>query len=115
MITHTINNCKTNSAHANLSPHIIWEKNKIDIREATQSYSKQKGNLIRNRCTLLENRLRTLHQLQDSTSETNEILKTEIITAEKELDSIYDYKAKGAQIRARTELIEQDEKNTKLF
>ena len=115
MITNTINNSKTNSAHANLSPHITWEKIKIDIREATQSYSKQKAKRTRNRCTLLENRLSTLHQLQDSTSETNEILKTEIITAEKELDSIYDYKAKGVQIRARTEWIEQGEKNTKFF
>ena len=51
-----------------------------------------------------------LHHLQDENNETHEIIKNEIINLEKELDSIYDYRAKGAQIRARAEWIEQGEK-----
>ena len=114
LIINTINNSKLSASHANSSPHMTWEKIKLDVREATQSYSKQKAKHIRNRCTSLENRLSTLHQLQDN-GENNEALINKIIITEKELDTIYDYKAKGAQIRARVEWTEQGEKNTKYF
>ena len=74
------------------------------------AYSKLKAKQIRNRCTFLENTLQTLHQIQDENMDINENLKTEIMNAERELDSIYEYRAKGAQIRARAEWIEQGEK-----
>ena len=38
-----------------------------------------------------------------------------ILNTEQELDSIYEYRAKGAQIRARAEWIEQGEKSSKFF
>ena len=85
-------------------------KIKLDIREVTQSFSKRKAKRVKSRCTLLENRLISLHQLQDRTTEINENIKNEIIIAETELNSIYENRAKGAQIRARAEWVEQGEK-----
>ena len=115
LIIHTIETCKRTAIRENLTSHNTWEKIKIDVREATQSFSKHKARQVKNRCIILENRLTSLHHLQDENDETHEIFKNEIINLEKELDSIYDYRAKGAQIRARAEWIEQGEKNTKFF
>lgn len=50
------------------------------------------------------------HQIQDENMDINENLNTEIMNTERELDSIYEYRAKGVQIRARAEWIEQGEK-----
>ena len=115
LIIHTIQNCKRIQHQENLTSHNTWEKIKLDIREVTQSFSKRKAKQVKSRCTLLENRLTSLHQLQDKTTEINENIKNEIINAETELDSIYENRAKGAQIRARAEWVEQGEKNTKFF
>lgn len=115
LIIRTIENSKLNSARNNLTGHNVWEKIKIDVRETTQSYSKLKAKNTRNRCIHLESTLKTLHQIQDENMDINENLKTEIINTEKELDSIYEYRAKGAQIRARAEWIEQGEKSTNFF
>ena len=115
LIIRKIENSKSTSARSNFTAHNVWEKNTIDVREATQSYSKLKEKQIRNRCTFLENTLQTLHQIQDENMDINENLKTEIMNKVRELYSIYEYRAKGAQIRARAEWIEQGEKNTIFF
>ena len=115
LITRTIENTKLTSEHSNYTAQNVWEQIKVDVREATQSFSKLKAKQIQNRCTLLENRLKTLHQTQDENIAINENLKTDILNTEQELDSIYEYRAKGAQIRARAEWIEQGEKSSKLF
>lgn len=64
---------------------------------------------------MLEKSLQALHQLQDENTNISDYLKTEIINKEQELDSIYEYRAKGAQIRARAEWIESGEKPTKFL
>ena len=115
LINQTIENCKTLQASENLSPQNIWEKVKIDIREVTQSYSRNKSKRVKSRCVLLENRLSSLHKLQDETNESNENLTTEIMNIETELNAIYQNRAIGAQIRARAQWVEQGEKSTKFF
>ena len=110
LITRIIENTKLTSENSNYTAQNVWEQIKVDVREATQSFSKLKAKQTQNRCTLLENRLKTLHQAQDENMAINENLKTDILNTEQELDSIYEYRAKGAQIRARAEWIEQGEK-----
>ena len=75
LITRTIENTKLTSEHSNYTAQNVWEQIKVDVREATQSFSKLKAKQIQNRCTLLENRLKTLHQAQDENMAINENLK----------------------------------------
>ena len=74
LITRIIENTKLTSEHSNYTAQNVWEQIKV-VREATQSFSKLKAKQTQNRCTLLENRLKTLHQAQDENMAINENLK----------------------------------------
>ncbi|MCU7801185.1 MAG: reverse transcriptase family protein, partial [gamma proteobacterium symbiont of Lucinoma myriamae] len=90
-------------------------KIKIGIREVSKNYSIGKAVRIKDRCKMLENNLSSLHKIQDQSLHTNVYVNNETLKTENELNTIYIYKAKGAQIRAKAEWIEKGEKNTKLF
>lgn len=115
LISQTIDNCQREAILDGLNQHDKWEKIKIGIREVSKNYPIRKAVRIKDRCKMLENNLSSLHKIQDQSLHTNVYVNNDILRTENELNTIYIYKAKGAQIRARAEWIEKGEKNTKFF
>ena len=102
--------------YATESAKTLWELTKVDIKERSIAYGKEKSKQRRDTITAME------HQLTDLLNTDNELngrsddsTKQEIIRLENEIESLYNIKAKGAQIRARVEFIEEGEKSTKYF
>ena len=71
---------------------------KIEIREVTIMYCKNKSKLTRELRHTLESELEKHIRVRDNQSEENDNLN-KVIHNETELVKIYDQKAKGAQIR----------------
>ena len=114
LIKSTIEKYNPGGENEELTCQRTWEKIKVDVREASQAYSKQKSKRLKSRCGILEDKLSSLHKIQDE-NVGHDNAQNEIIRIENELEDIYKYKAKGAQIRARVEWVEKGEKNTKFF
>ena len=72
---------------------------KIEIREVTIMYCKNKSKLTRELRHTLESELEKNIRVRDNQSEENDNLNKVIHNIETELVKIYDQKAKGAQIR----------------
>jgi hypothetical protein len=56
-----------------------------------------------------------LKDLREKACTVSENIEQDIEDVEEQINKIYDYKAKGAQIRSRAEWIEKGEKNNKYF
>jgi len=82
---------------------------KHEIKLMSINFSKRKSRERNNRLQSLEKRLKQLYeQNADSNSQKiNEI--------ENEIQNMYDVKAHGAQVRSRVQILEEGEKNTKIF
>ena len=87
----------------------LWDYCKVLIKEKSIQYAKTKAKERKNNLTNLENRLKILI---DKDNESDNYEKSEI---EKQIQNIYDFKAIGAQIRSRIEIMENNEKYSKLF
>ena len=96
---------------SNLS--LLWDSLKLEIKNHSIKYCKTKSRNQRNEINKLEKELKTLTDLNNKKE--NEMLNEKIKVLEKELESCYEYKAKGAQIRSRQEWIEKGEKNNSYF
>ena len=96
------------------SNQTLWDYCKVLIKEKSILYATIKSKEIKNTLFKLENKLKTLIELSNN-EQANEKINLEIISIEKEIENIYTFKATGAQIRSRIEIIENDEKQSKLF
>ena len=88
---------------------------KVEIREVTTMYCKNKSKLTRELRHKLESELEKKIMVRDNQSEENDNLNKVIHNIEIELVKIYDQKAKGAQIRCREKWVEYGEKNNSYF
>lgn len=87
---------------------IFWDLLKTEIKEQAISYSKRKSANRQSQIEKFEKELKKLLENEEQNF-------GEIENLQQQLNELYDIKAKGAQIRARVEFIEQGEKNTKYF
>jgi len=86
-----------------------WEIFKHEVKIMSIKFSKKKSRERYNKLQFLEKRLRQLYERNlDSNSSTINIIENEI-------QSIYEIKAHGAQVRSRVQILEEGEKSTKLF
>lgn len=107
LIEDTIKQCEL--AYRNtVSKTDFWELCKLEIKNASITYSKRRAKERKEYIIELETKLKILQN--------NSILESEQIEKlEKEIQELYETKAKGAQIRSRINFIENGEKNTKFF
>lgn len=84
-----------------------WDLCKIEIREYSILFGKQKSKLRKDKIQDLECKLKILTE-QNANEDDLKLLTQQI-------ENLYSYKATGSQIRARAKWIEQGEKNTKYF
>ena len=106
MINSTIDICLEQNKYANAQ--VLWDLCKICIKENSIKFSINKSKERRNIIQNLENRLKYLYETND------ESYCNEISRLESQIEEIYSYKAMGAQIRSRTEIVETNN-NFKLF
>jgi exodeoxyribonuclease-3 len=98
----------------NLHSHRLkWELCKNEIKEKSIAFAKQKARERQNKLDTLEKRLKYLYSLNDNLI--NIQTKAEIIQIENEIENIYSFKARGAQIRSRIQLLENNEKKYNFF
>ena len=98
LINNTIDQCITNFTQ-NENNQTLWDYCKALIKEKSIQYAKTKANERKNNLINLEKQLKLLIERNDK-NENNERLKLE-----KEIENIYDFKATGAQIRSRIEIL----------
>ena len=91
-------------------PIAKWETFKMKVKEFSIRYSKASLNEERKKTNNLEKELNDIETGNSTNINMNR--KREI---EKELDKLYEHKAKGAQIRSKAKWIADGEKNTKFF
>ena len=107
------------NAFEDFPPQMKWDYCKIQIKEATIGYSKQKAIHRKNEIAKLRSHLRNLQmELTHSTDRDIQFqnnLIDQVNDSKLALDMYALYEAKGAQTRARVKWIEEGEKNTKYF
>ena len=94
---------------------LLWDGLKIEVREVTMLYCKNRAKRTREYRRRLEKDLEQKMKLKDESQENSENLDTGINFLETELSKIYDEKAKGAQIRSREKWVELGERNNSYF
>jgi len=90
------------------SAQIKLEICKIKIKSKSIDYGKVKSRERNNTLKQLEKELSNLYSIQQ-----NDHTQTRMNELEFEISQLYDFKAKGAQIRSRIQVLEEGEKNTK--
>ena len=100
--------------NAQLHPHAKWELCKIKLKEVSISYSKRKQQNKRDKTRKLQQKL-TQVESKIATDTQNTELRAELIRLKTELELHNLAHAQGAQIRSRTKLVEDGEKNTAYF
>ena len=104
VINDVIQECKQNK----LNNRITWDILKLKVKEYSIKYSKIKAYEKKDRIRFLEKNLKHLSYAKNGDREGQKKI-------ENELDILYTNKAKGAQIRARAQWVEEGERNTKYF
>jgi exonuclease III len=111
-LSHVIHDTAKEAEEDNLNKQHTWDLIKIAIRDHTVLHCKQQAKNTSNELSALENKLKHLRQKTDFTDENT---AQEIEDVEEQIGKIYEYKSRGAQIRARAEWLENGEKNNKYF
>jgi DNA polymerase elongation subunit (family B) len=93
---------------------LLWDALKVKIREITMTFSKLKVKETRELARTLEKTLEDKLAYSDTAVIYNAMLNNEIYKLEKEMEQIYEQKAKDAQIRSRKKWVEYGE-NTMLI
>ena len=93
---------------------LLWDAHKVEIREVTMTFSKLKAKESRELTRTLEKTLEDKLTYSDTAVIDNAILNNEIYKLEKEIEQIYEQKAKDVQIRSRKKWVEYGE-NTMLI
>jgi exonuclease III len=114
-INETIQNSTTESHINQLNARQTWDMCKVAIKENSLLFAKQKASAKRTNVRYLEEKMTNLQIARDAKGLNTQLLDNEITKLELEIESFYDYKAKGAQIRAKTKWIEKGETNTRYF
>ena len=104
----------TMEEYRNVNPHLLWEMIKINVKELTQIYCKAKRKKLADRNELLRNQLQLLEDQLVKEPNKEEVMR-EIGTVKGELEVLEIAAARGAQIRARMEDIEDGEKCNSYF
>ena len=94
---------------------LLWDAMKVEIREVTTMYCKNKSKLTRELRHKLESELEKNIMVRDNQSEENDNLNKVIHNIEIDIVKIYDQKAKGEKIRCREKWVEYGEKNNSYF
>ena len=98
-----------------LDKRSLWEMVKIKIKEVSIKYSVSKAKTRSNRVKYIEHKLGKIECLLKGTNANKMLLQNEYDTLKNELSTLYDYKAKGYQIRSRAKWIEDGEQSTSYF
>ena len=107
LIKNTIKECNTETKLDDKG--LLWDYLKCKIRGITISYSVAKAKQNR----ILESEL--LHKIRDLETNLSTDNLDEYNTYKKELEMIYTHKGKGAMLRSKAKVIEEDEKPTRYF
>ena len=95
---------------------LLWEMLKLEIRDASMKYSKAKMKKMKNKEANTERELAALErQLEQDVNNEKEVLEEQIRLKKNELESIMQYKTKGAIIRSKARWYNEGEKNSKYF
>lgn len=109
-----INSLITTIKSLNINSHQTkWEICKLEIKDETINFSKLKAKQRNIKLQNLEKELKSLLDLKDEFHD--EHTKAKIRELQSEIEFIYNFKATGAQIRARVQFLEEGERNTKYF
>ncbi|VDI81458.1 blast:Transposon TX1 uncharacterized 149 kDa protein [Mytilus galloprovincialis] len=93
--------------------HLLWDAIKLDIKLFTINYCKSRAYNKNNEIKQMEKKLTLLTEKYQK-NENNDILQ-KINQIENQLETHYEYKAKGAQLRSKQDWVEKGEKNTAYF
>ena len=91
---------------------LLWE---VEIREVTMTFSKVKAKESRELTRTLEKTLEDKLAYSDTAVIDNAILNNEIYKLDKEIEQIYEQKAKDVQIRSRKKWVEYGENTMLIF
>ena len=98
---------------------VLWDNFKIEVRDHTIDYCKQKGKKRKNIINVLEANLKNLNAEIDANNDKDEIFNKstlgKIEKIEEKLSKLYTDKIRGNQIRSRIKWIEEGEKNSAYF
>ncbi len=90
-----------------------WDMLKKEIKEYSCSYTKLRAINKKNNIKECEKRINELTERNEKQERKD--IKDEIENLTKKLETAYEYKAKGAQLRSKQEWVEKGEKNTAYF
>ncbi len=107
----TIKSCIAESKESELHPTLKWEMLKMEIRGKSISYSSFKNKESKRKVNTLEDDIAKLEKNQTL----DENLTHSLESKRKELEEIYEQKAKGCMLRAKARWIDEGEKPTKYF
>jgi len=108
-----ISSVKLKNSHTD--PRLIWELLKIEIKSRTITFSKRKAKQCSLNLKHTELELKNTQEIADSYTNIPPDVADKIKKLAQEVESIYAHKAKGAMIRSRTQIIDENEKCTKYF
>ena len=94
---------------------LLWDALKVEIREITSVYCKNKAKSTRENLRNLEKDLEFKIKSKDGLQYDDENLDKEIDDLEHEISKIYENKAKGAQVGSNEKWVEVGEKNNRTF
>ena len=95
---------------------LLWEMNKLQIRDTSIKYSKAKTKKMKNQEANIESEIAALErQFESSTNNDKEALGEQLRVKKIELENIIEYKTKGAIIRSKARWYNEGEKNDKYF
>ena len=95
---------------------LLWEMIKLQIRDTSIKDSKVKTKKLKNKATHIENDIAALErQLENCINNDKEALAEQRRVKKRELESIIEYKTKGAIISSRARWHNEGEKNNKYF
>ena len=94
---------------------LLWDALKEKIREITMTFSKLKVKETRELTRTLEKTLEDQLAYSDTAVVYNAMLNNEIYKLEKEMEQIYEQKAKDAQIRSRKKWVEYGENTILIY
>ena len=103
-----------NTEHSHEIDQNKWDMLKIEIKEISIAFSKEKQRNKRNNMTHIQNKLDLLDKQISKNPEDQVAIKTRE-SLKKELEIFNTHIARGAHIRARTKFIADGEKNTAYF
>ena len=109
-INHLIDKHIENSKNNQIDSRPVWDVLKIEIRDHTIMYCKNKSKLNRQERRSLEKELNAKLPKRNSMNVEDNNLNDHINLLEIKLEKIYQEKATGAQVRAREQWVELGEK-----